>query len=460
MYRYIFRMNRLIGFASELSVNPEHGSQDTSCYLMIPQRSREQQWNPSSGKHNLKTHFPKDPNCGVFLKTKITRASSRKNHHIPSWCKIWQHSGCNPTRQSTIFSGDQKNLMKFLGKPKVFDNDNSLEVGRSWYRMVGGFDYHRNIQDLLFGGKTSFERRFGMSFNGPVIPFGEMVEYLFFLLKTNLDCSSLEQNSCWENFSVMHFTRWEFRKETSWLQTLKNWRRWTRNPRRFNANEELRPWEVSFFKIPSRRWYSQHQCRISTFETIPFNQGSSWTRRGRARFSMNFRWITFSNPTQCGMIRKLQVISRQLQEIISRHYVEFRVKLHVPREESFHFPLKYVDVTRLHMFHWMFFEGKYFRLLKRGWRKRMSGHGHFLTRFISLNEMPQDGNTWSGERRGHKDFLVQTTCRQICGSLCLMQLKRKQNKDGLSRPKFDNAKTIERNVLHCAKRRTHNESRS
>ena len=36
--------------------------------------------------------------------------------------------------------------------------------------------YLRNIQDLLSDGKTPYERRFGMPFNGPVIPFGAMVE--------------------------------------------------------------------------------------------------------------------------------------------------------------------------------------------------------------------------------------------------------------------------------------------
>ena len=36
--------------------------------------------------------------------------------------------------------------------------------------------YLRNIQDLLSDGKTPYERRFGMPFDGPVIPFGAMVE--------------------------------------------------------------------------------------------------------------------------------------------------------------------------------------------------------------------------------------------------------------------------------------------
>ena len=33
---------------------------------------------PGSGRHSVFTHFPKDPNCEMCLKTKITRASCRR----------------------------------------------------------------------------------------------------------------------------------------------------------------------------------------------------------------------------------------------------------------------------------------------------------------------------------------------------------------------------------------------
>ena len=33
---------------------------------------------PGSGKHSVYTHFPKDPNCDICLKTKITRSSCRR----------------------------------------------------------------------------------------------------------------------------------------------------------------------------------------------------------------------------------------------------------------------------------------------------------------------------------------------------------------------------------------------
>ena len=81
-------MNCLIGFRNSermwlmkvlrqsLGENPEQGSQDTSKssheFPMVPQ------WNWVRAKHSAHTHFPKDPNCDICLKTKITRASCRR----------------------------------------------------------------------------------------------------------------------------------------------------------------------------------------------------------------------------------------------------------------------------------------------------------------------------------------------------------------------------------------------
>ena len=46
-----------------------------------------------------------------------------------------------------------------------------------WADSMECYCYLRNIQDLLSDGKTPCERRFGMPLNGPLIPFGAMVEY-------------------------------------------------------------------------------------------------------------------------------------------------------------------------------------------------------------------------------------------------------------------------------------------
>ena len=46
-----------------------------------------------------------------------------------------------------------------------------------WADSMECYTYLRNIQDLLSDGKTPYERRFGKPFEGPVIPFGSLVEY-------------------------------------------------------------------------------------------------------------------------------------------------------------------------------------------------------------------------------------------------------------------------------------------
>ena len=47
---------------------------------------------------------------------------------------------------------------------------------RWWSDSLEWYCYLRNVQDLLADGKTSYERRFGESFKGPITPFGAMVE--------------------------------------------------------------------------------------------------------------------------------------------------------------------------------------------------------------------------------------------------------------------------------------------
>ena len=46
-----------------------------------------------------------------------------------------------------------------------------------WADSMECYTYLRNVTDLLSDGKTSYERRFGQPFEGPIIPFGSLVEY-------------------------------------------------------------------------------------------------------------------------------------------------------------------------------------------------------------------------------------------------------------------------------------------
>ena len=46
-----------------------------------------------------------------------------------------------------------------------------------WADSMECYCYLRNLQDLLSHGKTPYAPRFGEPFQGPISPFGSMVEY-------------------------------------------------------------------------------------------------------------------------------------------------------------------------------------------------------------------------------------------------------------------------------------------
>ena len=144
--------------------------------------------------------------------------------------------------------------MKFLEptrKPKVIYTDNSLECGKSFEELswnqctstphrseINGiaeravrrvkeecYCYPRIIQDKLSDGKTPYERRFGMPFDGPTIPSGAMVEYHPISAKDQSRLHQFGTKVLPGIFSAVYSMRGGSGKETVWSQTLKNWRR-------------------------------------------------------------------------------------------------------------------------------------------------------------------------------------------------------------------------------------------
>ena len=109
-------------------------------------------------------------------------------------------------------------------------------LGNEWWAgSMECYTYLRNIQDLLSDGKTPYERPFGMPFNGPVTPFGAMVEYYPMY------------------FSVMHYTRGESGKETLWSQDIEELEEMDASElhaRRLNAKEVLTPQRSGNFIFP------------------------------------------------------------------------------------------------------------------------------------------------------------------------------------------------------------------
>ena len=185
----------------------------------------------ASCRRRAGTVVPRAQNFGDLIiadhKSLNEESESRNNHRYAvvaqDLATQWLQS--YPCKTQT-FQETQKSLTKFLEptrKPIVIYTDNSLEFGKAceeitWNHRTStphrfetngidervvrrvkegtsavflqlGLDnewradsmeyycYLRNIQDLLTDGKTQCERRFGIPFNGTVIPFGAMVEY-------------------------------------------------------------------------------------------------------------------------------------------------------------------------------------------------------------------------------------------------------------------------------------------
>ena len=124
------------------------------------------------------------------------------------------------------------------------------------------------------------------------------------------------------------------------------------------------------------------------------------------------------------------------------HHVEPRVKLYMPKEESFPIPMKYIDVTRTTCtsldvmlekqieYHWNV-DGE----------KELSDAWTSFTRFILLNERPPEGYIWSLRRLTRK----QTTSRpdnvwpDLWKHSSDASKRKEKQKWAIEEPKLDNA---------------------
>ena len=142
------------------------------------------------------------------------------------------------------------------------------------------------------------------------------------------------------------------------------------------------------------------------------------------------------------MMRKLKVTSGLTEE---SHHVEPRVKLYVPREESFPIPMKYIDVT------WTTYTSVDVLLEKNvedywnvdGEREIVRSWTGF-TRFILIKERPSEGYTWSGERLTRK----QTTSRpddvwpEMWKHMSDASKREEKQKWTIEKPKLENARKL------------------
>ena len=152
------------------------------------------------------------------------------------------------------------------------------------------------------------------------------------------------------------------------------------------------------FHIPDRRWKSKTIWRRSGSQIIHLDPGSPRPRRRTRKSSRKTRRVSTTR-----LIGGWRWSKNDFESISGnytyRHHVEPRVKLYVPRQESFPIPLRYIDVTRAtsttldvmlesRIDDYWNFEGD--RDLSDTWTD--------FTRFTSTGEETPDRFSWSGRR--------------------------------------------------------------
>ena len=252
-------------------------------------------------------------------------SESRNNHRnavvVHDLATQWIQSYPLKTKTS---QETQRRLQKFLEpnrKPKVIYTDNSLEFGKacedlSWnhctstpHRSETNVIAERAVRRVKEGtsavllrpslgggrnpwnsclmGRHPYERRFGMPFNRPVIPFGAMVEYHPISAK---DLSRLHQfgpkvlPGVFLGSALNAVRIWKGDIPVADIEDLEQMDASEIHARRLNAKEVLKPMK------------NQKFVRL-TSETTHLNLGSSGTRRGTRNSSRRTRQTLFSKPS-------------------------------------------------------------------------------------------------------------------------------------------------------------------
>ena len=137
------------------------------------------------------------------------------------------------------------------------------------------YTYLRNVTDLLFDVKTPYERRFGQTFKGPIIPFGSLVEYYPITAK---DQSRIHQfgkkvlPGLFLGYALYAGGIWKGDVLVADLEELETMDASEIYSKRLNAKEVKVPKENGNFIFYSRRWTNHTFWKRSGTENIQFEE--------------------------------------------------------------------------------------------------------------------------------------------------------------------------------------------
>ena len=155
------------------------------------------------------------------------------------------------------------------------------------------YTYLRNVTDLLSDGKTPYERRFGKPFEGPVIPFGSLVEYH---PTSSKDQSRIRQfgkkvlPGLFLGHALYAGRIWKGDVLVADLEELETMDASEIYSKRLNAKEVIFP-QTRRIYFSNRRWTNQNTRRRSGTENIHLGTAATKSRRGSHRLSWRIRRI-------------------------------------------------------------------------------------------------------------------------------------------------------------------------
>ena len=145
--------------------------------------------------------------------------------------------------------------------------------------------YLRNIQDLFADGKTPYERRCGVAFHGPVLPFGSMVEYHPISAKGPVATASIRPNSLARFFIPwICVARGRIWKGDILVADIRNWNRWTHR-------KCLAPMSGEKFIFPVADGTVNISGEDQELRTPTFDTGTPNSRRKSRKFSWRIRRV-------------------------------------------------------------------------------------------------------------------------------------------------------------------------
>ena len=217
-----------------------------------------------------------------------------------------------------------------------------------WADSMECYTYLRNVTDLLSDGKTLYERCFGQPFEGPIIPFGSLVEYHSFTAK---DQSRIHQfgkkvlPGLFLGYALCAGGIWKGDVLIADFEELETMDASEIHAKRLNAKEVIFPKQGEFI------------CPIADgrIKFIGRDQDLRTSTLVRHRPIQGDGHVDFLGESEGSLQQPHDSLLDAGEAIndfwsmsgsfIYRHHVEPRVKLYSPREESFPIPLKYIDVS-------------------------------------------------------------------------------------------------------------------